>query len=89
MRRTFNADIQIYSVTGTPVARATCLLYVDVVPFTRSAWGGTITKLDPESAKLEIGPYLVRLSGGNVSRIEVSVDAPGGWSFVGEGSIAI
>lgn len=88
MRRTFTAAVHLYTTAGRRVAAANCLLYIDVEPFTRTAWGGTLSEIAAEQP-LHDGPYILRLPGGRTAHIALTLAANGSASFTGEGAIAI
>ena len=88
MRRTFTANIHLYSTAGRRVAAAACLLYIDVEPFTRTQWGGTLSEIAAEQP-LHDGSYLLRLPDGRTPRIALTLAADGCATFTGEGAIAI
>ena len=88
MRRTFTAAIHLYTTAGRRVAAAACLLYIDVEPFARTQWGGTLSEIVAEQP-LHDGPYILRLPDGRTARIALARAADGSASFTGEGALAI
>lgn len=89
MRRSFEAKVHVYSTAGLRLVAADCLLFIDVVPFARTAWGGELTGCEPTSGLGADGPYLLRLPGGVVRPIQLWTDAPGHFVFTGEGDIPV
>ncbi len=88
MRRTFTAAVHLYTTAGRRVAAAACLLYIDVEPFARTEWGGTLTQIAAEQP-LGNGPYILRLPDGRTFRIVLTLGDGGDGQFTGEGAIAI
>ncbi len=88
MRRTFTAAVHLYSTAGRRVAAAACLLYIDVEPFARTQWGGTLSQIAAEQP-LHDGPYILRLPDGRTARIALTLVGDGTAGFTGEGAIAI
>ncbi|HLZ72534.1 MAG TPA: hypothetical protein VKV26_21725 [Dehalococcoidia bacterium] len=88
MRRTFTAAIRLYTIAGARAAAAECLLYIDVEPFSRTRWGGTLSKIVAEQP-MHDGPYLLRLPGGRTARIKLTLEPGATATFTGEGDLAI
>lgn len=88
MRRTFTAAVHLYTTAGRRVAAAACLLYIDVEPFARTEWGGTLSQIAAEQP-LGDGPYILRLPDGRTFRITLAIGDGASAEFTGEGPIAI
>lgn len=87
MRRSFTAAVHLYSLAGVRLSAADCLLYLDVEPFTPTAWSGDLRNLHP--AALPPGKYLLRLPGGHAGRIDLYAEASGTLAFTGEGPVPL
>jgi len=83
VRRSFRAAVHLYSLAGVRLTAADCLLYIDIAPFTRTAWSGDLSNV--RAAPLPPGHYLLRLPGGRAGRIELYADEAGVLTFTGEG----
>ncbi|HZQ35237.1 MAG TPA: hypothetical protein VFD32_04840 [Dehalococcoidia bacterium] len=88
MRRTFTASVHLYTTAGRRVAAAACLLYIEIEPFARTEWGGTLSQIAAEQP-LGNGPYILRLPDGRTARIALTLAEDGTAAFTGEGAIAI
>jgi hypothetical protein len=85
LRRSFEARVHIYSTAGLRLVVGNCLLFIDVVPFARTAWGGELTDCESASGLEADGLFLLRLPGGAVRPIRLWADAPDRFAFTGEG----
>lgn len=87
MIRSFRARISLYTLDKQPAATADCLLSVEMQPFTRSRWFGTLKNLDPASPRA--GRYLMRFPNGRVREVELGSDELLGCPFTGVGELPL
>ncbi len=85
MIRTFRARVHLFSMEQRQLARADCLLSVEIEAFAASRWAGVLTNVTPSVPAA--GRYLLRLPNGRVREIDLGAVESGGCPFAGLGSL--